>query len=95
MGEREKCVYTSSARHSFKKGTCDMSIGIGLLIGIVCELERDEMKLATKERRDEMKWRKQRPYFGHHGSHFTRKKRRVSCREIPRVFSSVTSHAMT
>ena len=72
-----------------------MSIGIGLLIGIVCELERDEMKLATKERRDEMKWRKQRPYFGHHGSHFTRKKRRVSCREIPRVFSSVTSHAMT
>ena len=64
-------IYTSSARHSFKKR--DMSIGIGLLIGIVCELERDEMKLATKERRDEMKWRKQRPYFGHHGSHFTRK----------------------
>ena len=65
-----------------------MSIGIGLLIGIVCELERDEMKLATKERRDEMKWRKQRPYFGHHGSHFTRKKRRVS---RPRVFSSLNS----
>ena len=32
--------------------------------------------------------RKQRPYFGNHGSHFTRKKHRVS---RPRVFSSLNS----
>ena len=54
------CSYTSSARHApgrkFRKK--EMTIGkvFAYTVGIVFELESDEMKPATKESRDEMLW---------------------------------------